>query len=91
MPRLNRPNRSLAAMSCPHLSRLNGRIGDHDVEFHQRVVLDELRVADGVFPLDAWRHPPRAENMFILHSAQVLPFISWPNREKSFRDPASMP
>ena len=81
MPRVKRAYRSSAAISCPHLSRLKGGFATTVSNFIRasfstswgwRIVSSHsMRAAS-----TSWR------NMFILHRAQVLPFISCPNREK---------
>ena len=72
----------LGHLGAPLVER-EGRIGHHDVELHQPVVLDQLGAGDRVAPLDAGAIHARGANMFIRHNAQVLPFISWPKSEKS--------
>ena len=52
-PRQYRAKGSFGAFSAPHLSSEKGGIGDHHVEPHQVVPLDERRAVQGVAPFDA--------------------------------------
>src|SRR5713101_869241 len=81
MPRQKRLYGSWAAKSAPHLSSENGGLATTTLN----LINLSSSISFGLVMVS--HHSMRAlsiscRNMFIRHKAQVLPFDSWPKREK---------